>query len=108
MFAAVSEGTRARAAALRREQDRELTARMTKQMLILFTGCPPDEASEIARHTASRGSGRIGRTAAGRNLEEQALAAAVAAAVRHQHTKYDALLAPVWIACSPANRSLIR
>ena len=84
---------RARAAALRREQDRELIARMTRQMLILFPGCPPDEASEIARHTAARGSGRIGRTAAGRNLEEEALAAAIAAAVRHQHTKYDTLLA---------------
>jgi hypothetical protein len=84
---------RARAAALRRAQDRELTAQMTKQMLILFPGCPPEEASEIAKHTAARGSGGIGRTAAGRNLEEQALAAAVAAAVRHQHTKYDALLA---------------
>jgi hypothetical protein len=84
---------RVRAAALRREQDRELIARMTRQMLILFPGCPPDEASEIARHTAARGSGRIGRTAAGRNLEEQALTVAVSAAVRHQHTKYDALLA---------------
>jgi hypothetical protein len=35
----------------------------------------------------------VGRTAAGRNLEEQALAAAVAAAIRHNHTDYDALLA---------------
>jgi hypothetical protein len=85
--------TRVRAAALRREYDSELTARMTQQMLTLFPGCPPDQASKIARHTATRGSGRVGRTAAGRNLEEQALAAAVAAAVRHRYTEYDALLA---------------
>jgi hypothetical protein len=84
---------RAHAAALRRKEDRELTARMTKQILILFPGCPPNEASKIARHTATRGSGRVGRTAAGRNLEEQALIAAVAAAIRHQHTNYDELLA---------------
>jgi hypothetical protein len=34
----------------------------------------------------------VGRTAAGRNLEESALTAAVVAAVRHRHTKYDKLL----------------
>ena len=44
-------------------------------------------------HTAVRGSGRVGPTASGCNLEEQALSAAVAAAVRHRHTKYDELLA---------------
>ena len=77
----------------RREQDRELVARMTKQIRILFPGCPPDEAAHIAAHTAVRGSGRIGRTAAGQALEEQALSFAVAAAVRHRHTDYDELLA---------------
>ena len=46
---------RERAAALRREQDRELIARMTRQMLILFPGCPPDEASEIANTAAITG-----------------------------------------------------
>lgn len=85
--------TRARAAAQRLEQDRELVARMTKQIVTLFPGCPPREAAAIAQHTALRGSGRVGRTAAGRNLEERVLAAAVAAAVRHEQTEYDALLA---------------
>ena len=84
---------RARGATQRRELDRELVARMTKQIATLFPGCPPRDAAAIAQHTAVRGSGRVGRTAAGRNLEERALAAAVAAAVRHKHTEYDALLA---------------
>ena len=84
---------RTRGAVLRREQDRELVTRMTKQIATLFPGCPPRDAAAIAQHTALRGSGRVGRTAAGRNLEEQALAAAVAAAVRHKHTEYDTLLA---------------
>jgi hypothetical protein len=78
---------------LRREQDREWVTLMTKQIATLFPGCPPRDAAAIAQHTALRGSGRVGRTAAGRNLEEQALAAAVAAAVRHKHTEYDTLLA---------------
>ena len=42
---------------------------------------------------AKRGSGRTGRTAAGPNLEERAVTAAVTAAVCHEHTGYDALLA---------------
>jgi len=84
---------RARGATLRCEQDRELVAGMTRQIATLFPGCPPRDAAAIAEYIAVRGSGRIGRTAAGRSLEESALAAAVAAAVRHKHTGYDMLLA---------------
>lgn len=84
---------RARGAERRREQDRELVAQMVKQIGNLFPGCPTGEAAAIAEHTAARGSGRVGRSAAGRNLEERALTLAVAAAIRHNHTEYDELLA---------------
>ena len=84
---------RAVGAARRKEQDHALVAQMTVQIGILFPRCPPNEAAAIAAHTAARGSGRVGRTEAGRELEEQALAAAVTAAVRHKYTEYDALLA---------------
>jgi hypothetical protein len=84
---------RVREAARRREQDRELTVRMAKQIGLLFPGCPQQELTAIAEHTATRGSGRIGRTEAGRELQEHALTAAVIAAVRHKHTEYDTLLA---------------
>jgi hypothetical protein len=70
-----------------------LIDQMTVRIGRLFPHCPPSEAAAIAVHTAARGSGRVGRSAAGRKLEEQALAAAVTAAVRHEHTEYDALLA---------------
>ena len=83
---------RAREAVRRREEDRKLVARMAKQIGVLFPGCPPLELAAIAEHTAARGSGRVGRTEAGRNLEERALTAAVVAAVRHKHTEYDKLL----------------
>jgi hypothetical protein len=82
---------RVRAAARRREDDRRLTIQMAKKITVLFPGCPTPEA--IAEHTARRGSGRVGRTEAGRNLREDALTAAVVAAIRHQHTGYDELLA---------------
>ena len=76
----------------RAEDDRKLTAHIAEAILKLFPGCPPGEARVIAAHTALRGSGRVGRTSAGRGLETEALTAAVIAAIRHRHTRYDELL----------------
>ena len=83
---------RAREAVRRGQEDRKLVARMAKQIGALFPGCPAHELATIAEHTAARGSGRVGRTEMGRNLEEHALTAAVIAALRHKHTDYDKLL----------------
>jgi hypothetical protein len=69
---------------------------MTQAILELFPSCPPEEARAIAAHTAARGSGRVGRTSAGRALESEALTAAVVAAIRHNHTRYDRLLMSGW------------
>jgi len=76
----------------RAQQDQDLAARMTETILRLFPGCPPKEARAIAAQTSVRGSGRVGRTFSGRALEEDALTAAVMAAIRHKHTPYDQLL----------------
>jgi hypothetical protein len=84
----------------RRERDRErraaedveFAASVAKEILRLFPGCPPARAEAIARHTSLRGSGRVGRSAAGRSLDEQAITLAVAASVRHEDTDYDSLL----------------
>jgi hypothetical protein len=84
---------RARAAVQRCEQDRKLVAQMIQLIAELFPGCPAGEVAAIAEHTAVRGSGRVGRSEAGRNLDEKALILAVGAAVRHNHTPYDELLA---------------
>ena len=84
---------RARGAELRRKQDVALTAQMMKQIATLFPGCQASEVAVIAAHTAQRGSGRVGRTEAGRSLDERALTLAVVAAIRHRHTQYDELLA---------------
>jgi hypothetical protein len=83
---------RERDAVRRAEEDRELQARMAAKIASLFPGCPAERAKEIARHAAARGSGRVGRSAAGRALEEQALELAVVASVRHRDTPYDDLL----------------
>jgi len=83
---------RERDAERRAEQDQNLVAEMAREISRLFPGCPPAEARTIAEHTARRGSGRVGRTAAGRSLEEAALTLAVVAHIRHRHTRYDQLL----------------
>jgi hypothetical protein len=89
------ERAKARSAgALRRQkQDQELVAQITVEIGKLFPRCPPREAAAIAAHTATRNSGRVGRTLAGRSLDDGALTAAVTAAVRHRYTDYDAMLA---------------
>jgi len=87
------ERQRARGAERRSREDQDLMARMAAEIRELYPGCPPDEARAIAAHTAVRGSGRVGRSAAGRSLAEEALTIAVSAAIRHRHTNYDQLLA---------------
>jgi hypothetical protein len=76
----------------RAEGDAELQVRAAAEIRRHYPGCPRDRAEEIARHAFTRGSGRIGRTAAGRDLDPETLNLAVAAAVRHVDTPYDELL----------------
>ena len=65
---------------------------MSEEIVRLFPGCPAERAQSIACHAAVRGSGRVGRSAAGRALVPEALELAVAAAVRHEDTRHDELL----------------
>ncbi|GAA3396826.1 DUF2293 domain-containing protein [Streptomyces roseoviridis] len=83
---------RARDAARRAERDAEVTAALEAEILRLFPGCPAERAERIAAHASAKGSGRVGRTAAGRALDRGAVTAAVRAAVRHVDTDYDTLL----------------
>ncbi|MEU6880600.1 DUF2293 domain-containing protein [Streptomyces sp. NPDC046712] len=83
---------RSRDAARRSERDAEVTATLEAEILRLFPYCPVDRAAEIAAHASQKGSGRVGRTAAGRALDRGAVTAAVRAAVRHVDTEYDTLL----------------
>ncbi len=78
--------------ARRVEADAKLQARATIEILRNYPRCPQDRAEEIALHAFRRNSGRIGRTAAGRDLDPEALNLAVAAAIRHVDTSYDELL----------------
>jgi hypothetical protein len=66
--------------------------RLAEAIRELFPHCPPAEAAAIAVHTAQRGSGRVGRSAAAKELDADAITLAVVAHVRHAHTPYDRLL----------------
>ena len=59
----------------------------------LYPGCPPGREIDIAEHACLKYSGRVGRSAAAKSLDEDAIRLAVIAHVRHAETNYDALLA---------------
>jgi hypothetical protein len=83
---------RERAAERRQAEDHEYEARVAEKLQALFPGCPTDEATRIAAWTCRKYSGRVGRSAAAKEFDPQALRLAVIAHIRHEHTRYDALL----------------
>ncbi|TXS52594.1 DUF2293 domain-containing protein [Streptomyces sp. t39] len=83
---------RARDAERRAAADVRFTGCLAAEIRRLFPGCPAERAADIAAHASVRGSGRVGRSAAGRSLDEGAISAAVRASVRHRDTAYDAML----------------
>ncbi|MGN6553212.1 MAG: DUF2293 domain-containing protein [Verrucomicrobiota bacterium] len=80
------------AAVARIENDLEFIGAMTKAILDQFPACEPSTARRIAEHAGERSSGRVGRSAAGRDLDPRAIELAVIAHIRHEHTNYDQLL----------------
>ncbi|MDT0465612.1 DUF2293 domain-containing protein [Streptomyces gibsoniae] len=83
---------RARDARRRAAEDLRFTEAFAREIRRLFPGCPAGRAEEIAAHASVRGSGRVGRSAAGRALSPDAVSAAVRASIRHLETPYDQLL----------------
>lgn len=83
---------RARDARRRAAQDVRFVDAFAAEIRRLFPGCPADRARAVAVHASVRGSGRVGRSAAGRALSAAAVTGAVRASVRHLDTPYDRLL----------------
>ncbi|MFE2512505.1 DUF2293 domain-containing protein [Streptomyces naganishii] len=83
---------RARDARRRAAQDARFVEAFAAEIRRLYPGCPAERALAVAAHAAERGSGRVGRSAAGRALSESAVTSAVTASVRHRETPYDHLL----------------
>ena len=87
---------RERAAARRAELDQEYVRGFAGRVRELFPHCPRGREKLIAEHACLKFSGRIGRSAAARALDQNAVHLAVIAHIRHAETTYDELLAKGW------------
>jgi hypothetical protein len=85
-----------------READRRATLdlayveRFAEAVQQLYLKCPLETAKSIAEHACAKYSGRVGRSAAAKTLDEQAVRLAVVAHVCHVETRYDRLLMNGW------------
>jgi hypothetical protein len=87
------ERRRQRAALQREEADRAYVAEFARAIRAHYPGCPVGGEELIAEHACRKHSGRVGRTAAARELDPEAIRLAVIAHIRHAHTDYDEQLA---------------
>jgi hypothetical protein len=84
---------REREAERRAELDRDYVARFAARVRELSPQCPAGREVTIAEHACLKYSGRVGRSAAAKELDEDAIRLAVVAHIRHAETQYDELLA---------------
>jgi hypothetical protein len=84
---------RERAAVRRAELDREYVETFAARVRELYPGCPAGQETAIAEHACLKYSGRVGRSAAAKELDASVVRLAVIAHVRHAETDYDELLA---------------
>jgi hypothetical protein len=81
-----------RAALERDEADREYVAAFARAIRQHYPSCPAGEETRIAEHACRKHSGRVGRSAAAKEFDPEAIRLAVIAHIRHEHTDYDELL----------------
>jgi hypothetical protein len=84
---------REREAARRAELDHPYVERFAARVRELYPHCPQGREGVIAEHACLKYSGRVGRSAAAKSLDETAVRLAVMAHIRHTETEYDTLLA---------------
>ncbi|MBW1677189.1 MAG: DUF2293 domain-containing protein [Deltaproteobacteria bacterium] len=76
----------------RAELDYQYVEHFAMRVRELFPRCPSGKEVAIAEHACLKYSGRIGRSAAAKSLDENAVRIAVVAHIRHAETQYDELL----------------
>ncbi len=84
---------REREAERRVELDQEYVMRFAARVRELFPNCPAGREQVIAEHACQKYSGRVGRSAGAKNLDEEFIRLAVIAHIRHAETNYDEFLA---------------
>ena len=83
---------RERAAEQRQQHDAEYVRAFARRIGELYPGCPVDDQRAIAEHACQKHSGRVGRSAAAKEFQANAVKLAVGAHIRHRHTRYGELL----------------
>jgi len=83
---------RERAASAREREDQRYIEQFASAIQASYPACPGLEALAIAKHACQKHSGRVGRSAAAKALDVEAVDLAVRAHVRHTHSEYDRLL----------------
>lgn len=76
----------------RAELDQDYVSSFAKRVGELFPKCPTGRERAIAEHACQKYSGRVGRSAQAKNLDEKSVLLAVIAHIRHAETNYDELL----------------
>jgi len=90
------EAQRERAVEQRARWDERFVADFAVAITERLPACPADDAQRIARRACERSSGRVGRSAAGKAMSDEAIELAVRAHIRHAHTPYDDYLMEGW------------
>lgn len=90
--AELREIRRQRQAEKRAQLDEQYKKQFADHIMALFPHCPVQAAEQIAQHACLKYSGRVGRSAAAKSFDPEAIMLAVRAHVRHQYTDYDELL----------------
>jgi hypothetical protein len=93
MDAGKREAARMKAQARQAVKDAQYIQAFAIRVRKLYPGVPAEAELEIARHACEKYSGRVGRTAAAKELDEEMVTLAVVAHIRHLYTEYDELLA---------------
>ena len=82
-----------RARERRAEFDLDYIKKFAQRIRTMFPNCPKGREQQIAEHACLKYSGRVGRSAAAKTFEDDAVRLAVSAHIRHRETNYDSLLA---------------
>ena len=90
------ERRKERAAARRAELDETFVDRFAARIREVFPRLVAGREQKIAEHACLKYSGRIGRSALGKKMDEHAVRLAVIAHIRHNETNYDELLGSGW------------
>jgi len=94
--AQIRELRREREKIRREEKDQEFIAEYASHIRKLFPKCPTSKEFKIADHACQKYSGRVGRSAAAKEFDPQAVTLAVQAHIRHEYTNYDDLWMSGW------------